>query len=385
MNIYSSQNIHQGAPSVLNCGVYALWAIPFAYSPPHKSLLSPTEKLKGAFIAPQNTLPLSYSPVSMFTGERQTLANGGISQQRFLGRDTAPQTLLEESLADSSRGQLHPVLRFHLRSQLWRSETTVTKALPDQDPILVLAALAQWYDSYQGSSRSGSDPGARSSGAVRRRLPRLFQIRIRSWRSQLWCSETTVTKALPSGSGSDRGVALAALAQWDDGYQGSSGSDPGARSSGAVRRRLPRLFRIRIRSWRGVALAALAQWDDGYQGSSGSGSDPGVASRSQLWRSETTVTKALPDQDPILASSTSADHSSACRPPSPSGGVCARFWTTSCRIYQVLCQLPGNCSLPLPASVLGFASRHQPYGRAASSTPFIKISNFVTTNIKNVK
>ena len=154
-----------GSPSVLNCGVYALWAIPFAYSPPHKSQLSPTEKLKGAFIAPQNTLPLSYSPVSMFTGERQTLANGRISHQRFLGHDTAPQTRLEESLADNSRGQLHPVLRLHLRSQLWCSETTVTI---------------------------------------------LFRIRIRSWRSQLWRSETTVTKALPD---QDPILAIAALVQ----------------------------------------------------------------------------------------------------------------------------------------------------------------------------
>ena len=43
---------HQGASPMLNCGDNALWAVSLPYSPPHKSLLCPTEQLKGTFIGP---------------------------------------------------------------------------------------------------------------------------------------------------------------------------------------------------------------------------------------------------------------------------------------------------------------------------------------------
>ena len=40
-----------------------LWAVSLPYSPPHKSLLCPTEQLNGAFIGPEHLLPLVQGPV----------------------------------------------------------------------------------------------------------------------------------------------------------------------------------------------------------------------------------------------------------------------------------------------------------------------------------
>ena len=48
---------------MLNCGDNALWAVSLPYSPPHKSLLGPTEQLKGAFIGPEHLLPRVQGPV----------------------------------------------------------------------------------------------------------------------------------------------------------------------------------------------------------------------------------------------------------------------------------------------------------------------------------
>ena len=59
---------------MLHCGDNALWAVLLTHSPAYIRPLCPTEKLKGAFVRPQDTVPLFDRPVSMFASERQPLA-----------------------------------------------------------------------------------------------------------------------------------------------------------------------------------------------------------------------------------------------------------------------------------------------------------------------